>query len=174
MLQLFLSKAMEAFQRMHGLRTGGWKIRNPVWIDIPKNLSVGKGTWAGPFVYITMQNPSGYMKVGEKCELNPFCAFLCGGGIELGRHVLVSPGVKIISSTNNHLPGWEIWKNQPRSGKVVIEDNVHIGSNAVILPNVRIGEGSVIGAGAVVTKNIPAGSIAVGIPARVIQKRKRQ
>lgn len=167
------SKFIEFFQKIEGLKTKGWKIRNPVWIDNPENLMVGKNTWIGPFVNIAMQNPKGYLKVGEGCEINSFCAFLCGKGIEVGNYVLVSPGVKIISSTNHYEPDWEIWKNRHIGGKVMIEDNVQIGTNAVILPNIRIGEGSVIGAGAIVTEDIPKGSIAVGVPAKVIKTRKK-
>lgn len=54
---------------------------------------------------------------------------------------------------------------------VIIEDDVWIGIGAVILQGVRIGEGSIVGAGSVVTRNIPAGSIAVGVPARIIGSR---
>ena len=53
---------------------------------------------------------------------------------------------------------------------IVLEDNVWLGGNVVILPGVRIGEGAVIGAGAVVTRDIAPFSIAVGNPARVIRK----
>jgi acetyltransferase-like isoleucine patch superfamily enzyme len=168
-----LSKVMEFLQRIEGLKTKDWKLYNPVWIDNPKNLSVGEGSWMGPFVYITMQNPKGYLKIGKYCEVNPFCVFLCGSGIEIGDHVLISPGVKLSSSTNYYEPNWEIWKNPHVGGKVIIEDNVHIGTNTTILPNLRIGEGSVIGAGAVVTKDIPGDSIAVGVPARVIKRREK-
>lgn len=55
-------------------------------------------------------------------------------------------------------------------GPVIIEDNVWIGDKAIILPNVTIGKGSIIGAGAVVTKDIPPYCIAVGNPAKVIRK----
>ena len=55
---------------------------------------------------------------------------------------------------------------------VVIEDDVWIGSRCVILGNVRVGRGSVIGAGSVVTKDIPPFSIAVGVPCKVVKKRK--
>jgi hypothetical protein len=54
------------------------------------------------------------------------------------------------------------------SGKVVLEDNVFIGTNTIILKGVRIGKDSIIGAGSVVTSNIPSGSVAVGNPCRVI------
>ena len=57
-------------------------------------------------------------------------------------------------------------------GSVTVEDDVWIGSNCVILPGVTIGCGSVIGAGAVVTKDIPPYSIAVGVPAKVLKQRK--
>lgn len=54
-------------------------------------------------------------------------------------------------------------------GSIVIGNNVHIGTNAIIMPGVTIGSNCVIGCGAVVTKNIPDYSIAVGVPARVIE-----
>lgn len=153
------------------IRGREWKLYKPIWVDRPKNLTIGQDTWVGPYVYITMQNPKGYLKIGKSCEVNPFCGFLCGNGIEIGDHVLISPGVKIISSTNYYEPSWEIWRNPHIGGKVIIEDNVHVGTNAVILPNIRVQEGSVIGAGAVVTRDIPKGSVAIGVPARIVKNR---
>ncbi len=170
-INFILSKLMEFFQRVEGLKIKGWKIYNPTWIDNPTNLSVGEDTWMGPFVYITMQNQKGYLKIGRECEVNPFCTFLCGNGIEIGDHVLISPGVKMISSTNYYKPYYEIWKNPHIGGRIIIENNVHIGTNAVILPDIRVGKCSIIGAGAIVTRNVPKCSVVVGIPARVIKDR---
>ena len=65
----------------------------------------------------------------------------------------------------------EYTKDIVTKGPVILEEDVWIGSNTVILPGVNIGRGSVIGAGSVVTANIPRYSIAVGNPARVIAKR---
>ena len=53
---------------------------------------------------------------------------------------------------------------------VVVEDNVLIGANAVILEGVRIGQGSVVAAGAIVTEDVPAGSVVAGVPAKIIKK----
>ena len=62
--------------------------------------------------------------------------------------------------------------NEYNSGDIIIEDDVWIGANVVILKNVTLEKGCVIGAGSVVTKSIPAYAIAVGNPAKVIKYRK--
>jgi serine acetyltransferase len=88
-------------------------------------------------------------------------------GLDLGRNVNLSTGVWIW--TEQHDP------NDPDfaivGGNVVIEDYVWISCRAVILPGVRIGEGCVVAAGAVVTKDMPAWSIVGGVPAVVIGQR---
>ena len=60
-------------------------------------------------------------------------------------------------------------KNADKFGKIVIEDNVHIGWDTIIMPGVTIGKNSIIGCGSVVTKSIPDNSVAVGVPAKVIE-----
>ena len=57
-----------------------------------------------------------------------------------------------------------------REANVIIEDNVWIGAGAVILPGVRIGHGAIIGAGTVISKDIPPGAVYVGAPVRALQK----
>jgi sugar O-acyltransferase (sialic acid O-acetyltransferase NeuD family) len=73
--------------------------------------------------------------------------------VSIGNFVELSPGCKLL-------------------GHVKIENNVQIGAGAIILPKVVIGENSIIGAGTVVTKSIPPNSLAVGVPARLINKKK--
>lgn len=90
--------------------------------------------------------------------------------ISIGNHVELSNGVQF--STHDGAT-WvfrneEKYKNVIKYGKIVIEDNCFIGMNAIILPGVTIGKNCVIGAGSIVTKDIPANSVAVGNPARVI------
>ena len=81
----------------------------------------------------------------------------------IGPNVTITAGAHPISPA---LRDHDIQYNLP----VIIEDHVWIGAGAIILPGVRIGKDSVIGAGSVVTKDIPAGSVAVGNPCRVIRQ----
>lgn len=91
--------------------------------------------------------------------------------IALGNNVLITAGVTfvnhdVIGSLLNKKYGTTNFCNG--EGCIEIGDNVMIGTNAVIMPNVRIGSNVIIGAGAIVTKDIPDGSVAAGVPCRVI------
>lgn len=97
------------------------------------------------------------------------------GEIHLGNDVLIGPNVVLRASNHAYerkdLP---INRQGHTGGKIVIEDDVWIGANAVILPDVTIGRGSVIGAGAVVNQSIPPNCLAVGVPARVKKENLRR
>lgn len=88
-------------------------------------------------------------------------------GITFGSNVEIGPGTKIISS-NHEL---ENFNKQKKCKPIIIGDNVWIGANCVILPEVQIGSNVVIGAGSIVTKSIPSNSIAVGNPCKVIKEK---
>ncbi|MGE5681349.1 MAG: acyltransferase [Bacillota bacterium] len=100
-------------------------------------------------------------------------SFLGGqGGIKIGNDVIMGPGVRIFSENHNYSdPALPIRKQGENRKGVVIEDNCWIGSGVTVLDGVRIGSGSVIAAGSVVTKDIPTDSIAAGVPAKVIKNR---
>jgi maltose O-acetyltransferase len=87
-----------------------------------------------------------------------------GGGIDIGENVLIAAHAVITSQT--HDTKANIYNQSNVRKKVCIEDNVWIGTHAIILPGITIGRNTIIGAGAVVTKDIPANDIVVGIPAR--------
>lgn len=103
-------------------------------------------------------------------------------GIFIGNNVLLGPRV-YIRSANHQFDRSDVPINQQghqaknisyqnQIYSIVIEDDVWIGANTIILPGVKIGKGAVIGAGSVVTKDIPAAAIAVGSPAKVIKHRE--
>lgn len=111
-----------------------------------------------------------YSGIGVHCELNAHAQ----GSITIGKYVNMGPEVVIYTQNHSTKRTDIIMQKQgfDNPKPVIIEDDVWIGRRAIILPGVTIGQGSVIGEGAVVTKNIPPYSIAVGNPARVVRSRK--
>jgi maltose O-acetyltransferase len=89
--------------------------------------------------------------------------------VEMGERVAVAPGVifSALSDANQS----RLLEHFPRIEEtIVLEDDVWVGANATILPGVRIGRMSVVGAGCVVTKNVEPGSVVVGVPGEVVRK----
>lgn len=128
---------------------------------------------------IKRRNPVAYFRkqgatIGEDCELN--CETLGGEPylVTLGNHVRLNQGVQLITHDGgvwvlrkySQLPNAE---NIDKFGRVTIGNNVHIGTNTIIMPGVTIGDNVIVGCMAVVTHDIPSNSVAVGIPARVIE-----
>lgn len=104
--------------------------------------------------------------IGIRCEIS--------GPVFIGNDVMMGPEV-VIYTTNHEHSSCDIpmrLQGITERKEVIIEDDVWIGRRAIILPGVRIGKGSIVGAGAVVSKTIPPYSIAVGNPARVVKNRK--
>lgn len=123
-----------------------------------------------PFDYFNY----GEIEIGNDVFIAPN-AWFAGRKIRIGSHVMFGPGVMIQAGAHNVAEvGWMSQaKELDRSfvKGVVIEDNTWIASNVILIDGARVCEGSVIGAGSVVTGVIPANSIAVGNPARVIRAR---
>jgi acetyltransferase-like isoleucine patch superfamily enzyme len=107
------------------------------------------------------------MRIGRNVFINQNCTFYDLGGIDIADEVMIGPNVSIITS------GHPLEPSQRRSvttGKpIVIERNVWIAAGATIIGGVTIGENSVVAAGSVVTKDVPADTLAGGNPARVIR-----
>lgn len=113
------------------------------------------------------------VKIGKDSQIlaNPY---RCFGSepylIELGEHVEVTSGCRFITHdgavwTLRKFPETE---NLDKFGKIVVGNNVFIGVNSIIMPNVKIGDNCIIGAGALVTKSIPSGEVWGGVPAKFI------
>jgi maltose O-acetyltransferase len=91
--------------------------------------------------------------------------------VEIGNRVMIASHVAISSLTHDH--SRQSMRHSPVvQKKIVIEDDVWIGAGAVILPGITLGHGAVVGAGAVVTKDVPPYSIVVGNPARILKMRR--
>ncbi len=109
----------------------------------------------------------GYLSIGAHSRINRGCLLDARGPLRIGENVSVSAEVAII--TTQHRP--EAPDFAVESRPVVIEDHVWIGMRAMILPGVTVGRGSVVAAGAVVTKDVPALSVVAGVPAKQIGMR---
>jgi len=153
-----------------------WKhkclISRKAEIQFTDKITIGEKTRISSFVKIKVS--SGLIKIGKNCTINSFCFIDAErGGLEIGDNVLIGPGVGIHGSNYKYSD-----KNRPiieqgiESKGIKIEDDVWIGSNSTILDGVTIGKGSVIGAGSVVTRDIPPYSVAFGVPAKVVEERK--
>lgn len=102
--------------------------------------------------------------VWKSFALSGGCYIQGGNGVEIGNETIFGPGVKIISA--NHTRGnLAFWDPAP---PIRIGMRCWIGANAIILPGVNLGDDVIVGAGAVVTKHFPAGSIIIGVPAQAI------
>lgn len=105
--------------------------------------------------------------IGARCAIAEFVHIWGGGGITIGNDVMVASHAVITSLTHDTCA--KVYRESLIARPVLIEDNVWIGAGSVILPGVRIGTGSVIGAGSVVTQDVPARTIVAGVPARALR-----
>jgi acetyltransferase-like isoleucine patch superfamily enzyme len=134
-------------------------------IAIGRRVLVGRGS--------VLKTRGGQIDVEDDADIGHYCHIGTAQRIRLGRHVLVGAFCCIGGGQHEFSdPETPIAEQgqRPRGG-VEIEDDVWLGAKAVVLDGVTIGRGSIIGAGAVVTRDVPAGAIACGVPARVTGRR---
>jgi acetyltransferase-like isoleucine patch superfamily enzyme len=162
----------------------------------PRKIQIGKGARIGRCVINIWSNPrqgesyavvvgertvihenviiatqGGYVHLGKDVSLHPFSVVYGYGGVAIGDGTRIATSTIIVSSTHGIAdPDRRISESWSGTG-IYIGEDVWVGAGARILDGIRIGNRSVIGAGAVVTKDIPDASIAVGVPARVVKKR---
>lgn len=110
-----------------------------------------------------------YIEVGDNFSANYNCTILDVAKVTIGSNVMFAPNVSVFTAGHPVHPAAR--NTMYEYGiSITIGDNVWVGGNSVILPGVHIGSNTVIGAGSVVTKDIPDGVIATGNPCRVIRK----
>ena len=109
------------------------------------------------------------LRLGARCHL---WAGHTHGRITIGDDVLFGPEVMVTAATYRFEDGHPVTRQKMDEADVVIGDDVWLGTRAIVLPGAKIGDGSIIGAGAVVMGEIPPMSVAVGAPARVVRQRE--
>ena len=111
------------------------------------------------------------IRAGRNLFVNYGCVFLDCGPIDIGDDVQIGPMVQLYTATHPLEPAAR------RSGiegtrRISIGHNVWLGGGAIVLPGVTIGDDAVVGAGSVVTRDVPAGVVVVGNPARVLERER--
>jgi galactoside O-acetyltransferase len=151
--------------------SGPFDMEQGVIIQGFGNLSLGAGTHVER--NCTLLCGSGSLRLGARCYLNQNVRVGSSGGeVRIGDEVMVGPNVVIDPSTHTRSRTDVPMKAQPLlHGRIVIGDDVWLGANCVVLRGVTIGGGCIVGAGAVVTRDLPPGTIAAGVPARAIGTR---
>jgi acetyltransferase-like isoleucine patch superfamily enzyme len=107
--------------------------------------------------------------LGDYVSLGEHVTIAGQGLVHIGSHTMIANYTMIVTVT--HDPNAEIMDDSYIVLPIEIGDNVWIGANAIVLPGVKIGSGSIVGAGAVVTKDVPSNTIVGGVPARPIRQR---
>lgn len=150
----------------------GAVIEPGVLVFHPENIELGKDVYIGHQTILKAYFKE-LMIIGEGSWIGQQCFLHSAGGIRIGRNVGIGPAVRIITSFHSDEGRQKpILHSTLEFAPVQIEDDTDIGTGAIILPGVHIGQGAQIGAGAVVTADIPAYAVAIGVPARVIRYRK--
>src|SRR3972149_1295117 len=110
-----------------------------------------------------------HITLGDNVFMNYMCTILDNGGVHIGSHVMLGPMVQIYTAEHPlqaepRNQGWETAR------PITIRDDVWIAGGAILLPGGTFGRGAGVGAGAVVTKDVPACTVVAGNPARVIRE----
>lgn len=137
--------------------------------EIPALMSelIGEPVGEGLRMFLPFYSDFGRnIHIGRNVFINSCCHFQDQGGIYIGDDVLIGHNV-VIATIDHDLDPHD---RRNHYAPVSIGNRVWIGSNSTILKGVNISDGAVVGAGSVVTKDVPENSVAVGIPARVIRK----
>ncbi len=140
-------------------------------VEIGNNFTLGK--YAIIECTGVLRNVGNSLKIGDNVGINHYCFIGVRGNITIGNNVIFGPRVNVFSE-NHKFDRLDIpIKNQGVSKEdTTIGNDVWIGANTSIMTGVKIGNGCVIAAGSVVTKDIPDFSVVGGVPAKIIKKRK--
>ncbi len=165
----------EEFLRKFAYLGKGVQISNLALILKPEMIEIDEGTRIDD--YARIEGGMG-TKIGRYVHISSFASILGGGKARVGNYAGIAQGAKLITGMGHPfedvfpvaLPDDDPYHRA--RGEITMGDFSFVAVNAVIFPNIQIGEGGVVSAGSVVTRDVPAWKIVAGTPARVMRDRK--
>jgi len=141
----------------------GFLAKN-IFIKAGKNINIENKAYFG----------TGKIEIGNNSDVGSMCRIY--GRVKIGDGVMMAPEVIILTQNHKHdrtdIPMFK--QGFDKEQEVIIEDDVWIGTRVIILPGVRVGKGSILAAGSVVTKDVLPYAIVGGVPAKIIKNRKNK
>lgn len=162
----------------------GVRLGKSVYLDqgvylhaLPNGITIGDNTFIMHHTMLHVFNfrglPQAGITIGNNCFLGEYNVIRGQGGVHIGNGVYTGPMVQMVAVNHVYQDANRPIREQGITAQgIVIEDDVWIGANATIVDGVTIGKDSIIGAGSVVTRDIPPYSIAVGTPAKPVKDRR--
>jgi acetyltransferase-like isoleucine patch superfamily enzyme len=143
-----------------------------IFVGLEGKLELGERNTLYP--HVSLRIDKGWMRSGEEVSFGPGVSiYEPRAGLEIGSHCMIAAGVAICGTSHTTARTDVPMRHQEAiAQKIVIEDDVWVGMRAVILPGVTIGRGSIVGAGSIVTRDIPPFSVAWGNPCSVQRSRR--
>ena len=155
-------------------------IRQWVRFARQNNIQLGNNILIDDFVLVSGGHGNELTIIGDHVHIACFSSIIGGGGVTLGDYSGLSPGCRLFSETDDYTDGALMNPTVPAEfhtqniGRITLGKYVILGANVVVLPGVTIGEGAVVGACSLVTKDIEPWAVNVGVPARVLKWRNRE
>ena len=150
-------------------RGRGSKIYHSVRMDTPPYRRFSLGDHSVVESFCCINNAVGDVMIGDHTRVGIHNTII--GPVSIGNHVNLAQGITVTALNHNFSDPDKLIDEQGISTAAVhIGDDVWIGANAVVLPGVTIGNHSVVAAGAIVTKDVPQGSLVAGVPAKILKQ----
>ena len=172
-----MRSSLRKFQTRLKVLFAGAQIGKKTWIHPKAILELKKGRIElGDFCEVhrgaQLMAYGGVIEIGDNCSINPGSILYGHGGLRIGNDVRIAAGVTIVAANHNFKDAGVLIREQGEDCVgITIGNDVWLGARVIVLDGVNIGDGSVIGAGAVVTKSTEPYGVYVGNPARKVKQR---
>jgi acetyltransferase-like isoleucine patch superfamily enzyme len=154
----------------------GMKIEGPVWLEAiewpirPGCITLGRGAALDRGVTLLGTNDAARIRIGASCYVNRHTMFDASEELEVGAQTMIGPFCYLTDHDHSVGSGVAPGETPLITAATRVGQRCWLGAHVTVLKGVTIGDGTVIGAGSVVTKPLPAGVVAVGNPARVLKQ----